>query len=155
MKLREAFPDRNNFLQHPGLSVLVIYNTMFIHLNPNSGMPIYRQLFQQLRQRIVSGQLGPRDQMPSVRDLSADLQINLLTVAKVYQLLESEGLVESRRGLGTFVLDGHTTRSLTEKRKLIADAVEQVVAEAQHLDLDEAEVVRLFRQRFEESKNNS
>jgi GntR family transcriptional regulator len=126
---------------------------MFVHLNPNSGMPIYRQLFQQLRQRIVSGQLGPNEQMPSVRELSAELKINLLTVAKVYQLLEGEGLVETRRGLGTFVLDGHTTRSLTEKRKLIADAVEQVVAEAQHLDLDEAEVVRLVRQRFEETKS--
>ena len=137
------------------LSVLVMYNTMFVHLNPNSGMPIYRQLFQQLRQRIVSGQLAQGEQVPSVRDLSADLKINLLTVAKVYQMLERDGLVETRRGLGTFVLDGHTTRSLTEKRKLISHAVEQVVAEAQHLDLEEAEVVRLVRERFEAAKNNS
>ena len=49
---------------------------MFIHLNPNSGMPIYRQLFQQLRQRIVSGQLAVNEQLPSVRDLSAELKIN-------------------------------------------------------------------------------
>src|SRR6185436_9030809 len=128
---------------------------MFVHLNPNSGMPIYRQLFQQLRQRIVSGQLAQSEQMPSVRDLSADLKINLLTVAKVYQMLERDGLVETRRGLGTFVLDGHTTRSVPEKRKLIAPAVEQVVAEAQHLDLDEAEVIRLIRQRFETIKKHS
>ena len=97
---------------------------MFVHLNPNSGMPIYRQLFQQLRQRIVSGQLASGEQMPSVRDLSAELKINLLTVAKVYQLLESEGLAEIWRGLGMFVLDGYVTCSLTEKRKLIADVVE-------------------------------
>ena len=99
---------------------------MFLHLNPNSGWPIYRQLFQQLRQRIVSGQLAPDQQMPSVRDLSADLKINLLTVAKVYQWLESEGFVETRRGLGTFVLGGRETHSVAQKRKLIADAVEQV-----------------------------
>src|SRR5580693_4155683 len=98
---------------------------MFVHLNPNSGMPIYRQLFQQLRQRIVSGQLAAEEQMPSVRDLSAELRINLLTVAKVYQLLEGDGLVETRRGLGTFVRNGHTTRSSGEKRKLIQAAVEQ------------------------------
>jgi GntR family transcriptional regulator len=128
---------------------------MFIHLNPNSGMPIYRQLFQQLRQRIVSGQLGESDQLPSVRDLSADLKINLLTVAKVYQMLERDGLVETRRGLGTFVLNGHTTRSLTEKRKLIAAAVDQIVAEAQHLDLTESEVVRLISERFEATKPKS
>jgi GntR family transcriptional regulator len=127
---------------------------MFIHLNPNSGMPIYRQLFGQLRQRIVSGQLAAGEQLPSVRDLAADLKINLLTVAKVYQLLEGEGWVETRRGLGTFALGGHATRSLAEKRKLIADAVEQVVAEARHLNLDEGGVLQLVKQRFEETKKN-
>ena len=60
---------------------------MFIHVNANIGMPIYRQLFQQLRQRIASGQLVAGEQLPSVRDLAAELKINLLTVAKVYQLL--------------------------------------------------------------------
>ena len=125
---------------------------MFVHLNPNNGMPIYRQLFVQLRQRIVSGQLAPNEQMPSVRDLSAEFKINLLTAAKVYQLPEGDGLVETRRGLGTFVLNGHTTRSLNEKRKLIADPVELVVAEARHLDMDEPAVVRLVRQRFEGTK---
>jgi len=128
---------------------------MFIHLNPNSGMPIYRQLFRQLQQRIVSGQLAPDEQLPSVRDLSAGLKINLLTVAKVYQLLEGEGLAETRRGLGTFVVGGHKTRSQPEKRKLIVDAVEQVVAEAQHLDLEESEVLRLIHQRFEETRKKS
>ena len=122
---------------------------MFVHLNPNSGLPIYRQLFQQLRQRIASGQLKPDEQLPSVRDLSASLKINFLTVTKVYQLLETEGLVETRRGLGTFVVNGNTTRSGSEKRRLIADAVEQVVAEAQHLRLGEAEVIQLIRERFE------
>lgn len=128
---------------------------MFLHLNPNSGMPIYRQLFQQLRQRIVSGQLARDEQMPSVRDLSAELKINLLTVAKVYQLLEAEGLAETRRGLGTFVVGGHQTRSLTEKRTLIAEAVQQVVAEARHLDLEESELIKLVHQGFEETKRKS
>jgi GntR family transcriptional regulator len=128
---------------------------MFFHLNPNSGMPIYRQLFGQLRQRIASGQLAAEEQLPSVRDLAADLKINLLTVAKVYQRLEGEGLVETRRGLGTFVRGGHATRSLAEKRRLIADAVEQVVAEAQHLSLEEGEVIQLVKQRFAETKKDS
>ncbi|HEY3915942.1 MAG TPA: GntR family transcriptional regulator [Verrucomicrobiae bacterium] len=128
---------------------------MFLHLNPSSGVPIYRQLFQQLRQRIVSGQLPGDKQMPSVRDLSAELKINFLTVAKVYQLLEGDGLVETRRGLGTFVLNGHTTRSQTEKRKLISQAIEQVVAEAQHLGLAEVEICQLIHQRFEATKTKS
>ena len=125
---------------------------MFVHLNPNSGLPIYRQLFQQLRQRMVSGQLAAGEQLPSVRDLSAQIKINPLTVAKVFQHLEAEGLVETRRGLGTFVTAGNTSRSIAEKRRLIASSVEQVVAEAQHLKLDEEQVVELVRKRFEATR---
>jgi len=128
---------------------------MFLRLNPNSGLPIYRQLFQQLRQRIVSGQLAAGAQMPSVRDLSAELGINLLTVAKVYQLLEGAGWVETRRGLGTFVRAGHPTSPISERRKLIAEAVAQVVAEARHLDLEEAEVLKLIQQQFDQTRTQT
>ena len=125
---------------------------MFAHFNPNSGMPIYRQLGTQLRQRIASGELAAGAQLPSVRELSAELKINPLTVAKVFQLLEADGLVESRRGLGTFVVGSHSTRSQKARRELIAPAVDQVVAEARHLKLDEEEVIKLVRHRFEASR---
>ncbi len=117
-------------------------------------MPIYRQLFDQLRQRIVSGQLAPGAQLPSVRELSALLKINPLTVAKVFQHLEQEGLVETRRGLGTFVMHGNATRSKSEKRKLIAPAVDQIVTEALNLKLSEEEIIGLVRQKFKETTNN-
>ncbi|MEQ2009301.1 MAG: GntR family transcriptional regulator [Limisphaerales bacterium] len=125
---------------------------MFVHLNPSSGMPIYRQLFTQLRQRIVSGELAAAAQLPSVRELATELKINPLTVAKVFQMLEAEGLVETRRGLGTFVADGNVTRSQKEKRELIADAVAQVVAEARHLGMDEGEVIKLVRREFADTE---
>ena len=117
-------------------------------------MPIYRQLFTQLRQRIASGELAAAAQLPSVRELAAELKVNPLTVAKVFQMLEAEGLVETRRGLGTFVADGNVTRSQKERRALISHAVEQVVAEARHLKMEEAEVVKLVRQRFAETEPN-
>ena len=127
---------------------------MFFHLNPNSGMPIYRQLFQQLRQRIASGQLAQDEKLPSARDLSAELKINFLTVAKVYQLLEGEGLTETRRGLGTFVTGKRPGHSLGEKRALIGEAIKQVVAEAQHLDLEESDVVKLIHHEFQQLKKS-
>ncbi len=74
---------------------------MFIALHPSSGVPLYLQLLNQLKERIASGQVKSGEQLPSVRELSADLKINPLTVAKVYQILEREGLVETRRGMGT------------------------------------------------------
>jgi GntR family transcriptional regulator len=79
-----------------------------------------------------------------VRELSAQLKINPLTVAKVYQLLQQEGLVELQRGRGTYVAHPSRPRSLAERRRLIAPAVRQLVAEAQHLQIDRDELYELI-----------
>ena len=121
---------------------------MILHLNPNSGLPVYRQMVQQLRERIASGQLPPQTQLPSVRDLSAELHINPLTVSKAYQFLERDGLVEFRRGQGTFVTDGRKPISSADRAKLIQPAIEQVVSEALHLGLSDAQLQRLISQSY-------
>ena len=121
---------------------------MLLHLNPNSGLPVYRQMLQQLRERIASGQLLPNSQIPSVRELSAELTVNPLTVSKVYQILEREGLVEFRRGQGTFVTAGRKQASLAEQKQLIQPAIDQVVSEALHLGLSEAQLQRLITQSY-------
>ena len=117
---------------------------MFLHIEPSSGVPIYRQLVQQIRHRIASGQLEPDEQLPSVRELSADLRLNPLTIAKAYSILEREGLVAMRRGLGTFVVGPARFPSAAEKRKKILPVVSQLAAEAHHLGLSEAEVHNLL-----------
>ncbi len=122
---------------------------MFISLNFSSGVPLYRQLLQQLRERIASGQLGSGEQLPSVRDLSAQVKINPLTVAKVYQYLEREGLVETRRGLGTFVASQTRVSSLAARREQLEPALRQLVTEAMHLRLEESDVRELLRQTFQ------
>jgi len=121
---------------------------MFLHLNPQSGLPVYRQMIQQLKERIASGQLAPDAQLPSVRDLSAELHLNPLTVAKAYQFLERDGFVEFRRGHGTFVVPGRKISSPTEQKKLIQPAVDQVVSEAIHLGLTEPQLHQLIRQAY-------
>jgi GntR family transcriptional regulator len=121
---------------------------MFLHLNPQSGLPVYRQMIQQLKERIASGQLAPNTQLPSVRDLSAELHINPLTVGKVYQFLERDGFVEFRRGHGTFVCSGRKPFSFYKQQKLIQPAIEQVVSEAVHLGLTESQLQQLIRQTY-------
>lgn len=76
---------------------------MFLSVDPSSGLPVYRQIMDQVRRMIVAGRLAPGDRLPSVRDLGSRLQINPLTVGKAYGLLERDGVVEMRRGLGMFV----------------------------------------------------
>ena len=121
-------------------------------LNPSSGVPLYVQLQQQVQQRILTGQLVDGEQMPSVRDLSAQLGLNPLTVSKVYQLLEREGFVETRRGLGTFVSHQTPALRLEARRRQVEPAVEQLVTEALHLGLSEQEIAALVSDKFLEFK---
>jgi len=121
---------------------------MFFNLNPNSGLPIYRQMLQQFRERIASGQLAVGEKLPSVRELSAELQVNPLTAAKVYQYLERDGLVEVRRGQGTFVTGSSKRLSRADQEKLIQPALDQLISEAVHLGLDEERLRRLVHQTY-------
>jgi GntR family transcriptional regulator len=125
---------------------------VFLYLNPQNGLPVYRQMIQQLKERIASGQLAPEMQLPSVRDLSAELHVNPLTVAKAYQFLERDGFVESRKGRGTFVLPLKKL-SPAGQQKLIQPAVEQVVSEATHLGLTEAQLHQLIRQAYAQKRD--
>lgn len=86
---------------------------MYISLDSSSGTPLYLQLAEQLRLGIATGVLRPGDQMPTVRELAAQLRVNPNTVARVYRDLQAEGLLSSRQGSGTFV---------AEKALEIADA---------------------------------
>jgi GntR family transcriptional regulator len=73
------------------------------HLDGRSGVPTYLQLAQQVRQAVRLGILVPGDQLPTVKDVVGSLAINPNTVLKAYRELDREGIVEGRRGVGTFV----------------------------------------------------
>jgi len=121
-------------------------------LNPNSGIPLYVQLQRQIQQRVLSGQLPQGTQLPSVRELSAELHINPLTVTKVYQLLQQEGFVETRHGLGTYVAHESPALKIDARRRQIGPALEQLVTEALHLGLGEKEIQALLSEKFRQLK---
>ena len=73
------------------------------HLDTRSGVPTYLQLVQQVRQAVRLGILGPGDQLPTVKEVVGTLTINPNTVLKAYRELDHDGLVEGRRGVGTFI----------------------------------------------------
>ena len=74
-----------------------------VSIDPRDRTPIYAQLDRALRAAIATGRLGPGDQLPTVRQLAVDLSVNANTVARVYAELERGGILETRRGVGTFV----------------------------------------------------
>jgi GntR family transcriptional regulator len=74
-----------------------------LSIDPRDKTPIYAQLERSLRAAIASGRLRPGDQLPTVRQLAVDLQVNANTVARVYSDLERAGVLETRRGVGSFI----------------------------------------------------
>lgn len=81
-------------------------------VDAGSGVPIYRQLIEQVRREVMLGRLGPGDQLPTLREVVEALAINPNTVGKAYGELEHEGLVVRRQGMGTFVAPAPLTGAL-------------------------------------------
>jgi GntR family transcriptional regulator len=84
-----------------------------VELNFRSGEPIYMQIVAQLEQRIAAGERKPGDQLPTVRELADELDVNFNTVARAYRILDEAGTISTQQGRGTFVIDpgeaGQTT----------------------------------------------
>jgi GntR family transcriptional regulator len=117
------------------------------HIDTNHPMPLHAQLDRAIRFAITTGTLRTGDQLPTVRQMAVDLRVNANTVAKVYAVLEREGVVETRRGVGTFVLPpapaanpGLRRRSFDAERQLNS-LTHRFLADAVALGFSPAEVL--------------
>lgn len=107
--------------------------------------PIYRQLIEQLRRLIAGGQVNLHDAMPSVREVASVLGVNPMTVSKAYSLLEAEGLLERRRGMGMVVAQRAPEMKNPDNRlELLRPSLERIAGEAKQLELQAAPVIALF-----------
>ena len=111
-------------------------------LEPDSGVPLYLQVFDALLEEIASGALPPGTTAPSLRALSADLLVNYHTVARAYQRLEEQGIVERRRGGGYVVAVGAPQ---VAAERLIGGEIDALVRRAAALGLEEDDVVARLR----------
>jgi GntR family transcriptional regulator len=110
---------------------------MLLQIDHHSGQPIYRQVIDQIRRHVVAGQLREGEQLPSVRDLASRLRVNPMTVSKAYSLLEMEGLLERRRGVGLFVAELATDEASRNKADLLEEALTRAVVMAVQLGIPE------------------
>ena len=126
----------------------------YFQVNPSSGVPIYRQLMDQVRALVASGRLAEGDLLPSVRQVAQDLQINQMTVSKAYSLLEREGVVERLRGHGMRVHFKSPKGSHKERLNELRPLLEQVATQAYQLALTREQVlaalIPLFKERGHE-----
>lgn len=113
------------------------------HLDPASGVATYLQIVQQVKEGLRLGTIDVGDQLPTVREVVADLAINPNTVAKAYRELEREGLVVARQGRGTFVASTLAPASLSHYDEL-REQLERWLAAADAVGLDEESIKALI-----------
>jgi GntR family transcriptional regulator len=109
-----------------------------------SADPIYRQLVEQVRRLVAAGQLAPGDEMPSVREIAQALALNPMTVSKAYGLLEMDGVLARRRGLGMVVAESSGAGAPAERAALLRPTLERAAREARELELDAKTALALF-----------
>jgi GntR family transcriptional regulator len=95
---------------------------VLFHVDPSLTEPLYAQLANQVRSLILEGSIDVGDRLPTIRDVSESLSINMHTVRQAYNILESEGVVESRRGRGVTVVSTETNRFEQLARQFVATA---------------------------------
>jgi GntR family transcriptional regulator len=101
-----------------------------ISLDVKSGVPFYRQVIDQVKSAIATGAIAPGDRLPTVRQLAVDLSINPNTVSRAYTELELTGLVETHMGSGTFVGNRKVERDEVERRRLLDEICQELLARA-------------------------
>lgn len=118
---------------------------MRIFLDHHSGEPIYRQIVEAIKLRIARGDLAEGDKLPSIRELASQLKINTRTVVKAYETLNSTGLVVMQHGRGVFVTAPQLVLSKRDRRKVLLDHAQRLLAEAKRVGATPEEVVDIVQ----------
>lgn len=127
---------------------------MKIILINGSSTPLYEQIKNAVKENIVKNILAPDERLPSVRQLSKELNVSILTVKKAYDELEKEGFIVVRQGLGTFVAPLNSELIQEEKQKDIEEKLIIICRMAKSINLSESELIDLIRYIYEGGTNN-
>ena len=119
------------------------------HINPQSGVPAYRQLMEQVKYSIASGLLREGDRLPSIRELAQALSVNPATVVKAYGELEHEGVIGLQHGRGVFVSASAGRMSDRQRREALRPLARQLAVEASQVGASEELVMRLVQEETE------
>jgi len=120
---------------------------MNISIDLKDGVPIYRQIANQIRYMVASGILQPGEEIAAVRSLALKLNVTPNTVVKAYDELESAGVVYKRRGAGTYIADTQTPLANRERIRIIETRIDALLAEAHQLDFNPEQLLDLIRKR--------
>ena len=120
---------------------------MDIIINVADGVPIYRQIINQIKYLIASGLLRTDEELPPIRTLALQLRVTPNTIVKAYDELEKSGLLHKRRGAGTYVSEGRPMLADVERQRIIEQRIDALLAEAHQLSFTTEEILQMVRER--------
>lgn len=121
-----------------------------LKIDPRSSTPIYEQIQLGIKELILKGALQGGDKIPSVREMAALLTINPNTISKAYGELEREGIIETLRGKGTYVVDNFKRKVDENKMQHISEELKKIILEANYNGMDKVSFLELVSEIFSE-----
>jgi GntR family transcriptional regulator len=122
-------------------------------IHTSSGVPIYRQVMDQVRALVAGEKLKPGDVLPSIRQMAAALEVNMMTISKAYARLDTEGVLEHVRGAGMRVVEQSGVRTLAQKQEELQPLAEALVKRGFQCDLSDAEILAVVHAALKEHRS--
>lgn len=123
---------------------------LHLQIDDRSGVPVYRQMMDQLKYYVAGGTLRPGDQLPSIRELASVLAVNPTTVVKAYTELERDGVIEMHHGKGAFVSAAPASLAPAEQEQALRRSARQLAMEAAQLNVPAARVIAVVRDELQQ-----
>ena len=128
---------------------------MNLELDFRSGIPIYLQVVERIKERLAAGKLKPGDQLPTVRALALELRVNFNTIARAYRIMDESGIISTQQGRGTYILElpsPEVTGSI--RKKALEDLTQRYLADAERLGVSPGELNETFSEQVSQWKEN-
>ncbi|MDR1654635.1 MAG: GntR family transcriptional regulator [Treponema sp.] len=130
----------------------IVQSDISFSLDPANGVPIYRQIIQQIEYSILSGRMKSGDRLPTIRSLAVNLKINPNTIAKAYNELEIKGILATQVGSGTYISDKRPEAEEDARLQKVGEVLKRFIQEMKDLGVDTEELIALIKARSGEIK---
>lgn len=124
---------------------------MKIIISNTSGLPLYQQIKDQIKEAIFTGDLADGDVLPSIRNFANDLKVSVLTIRRVYEELEQEGFLTRQVGVGTFISTGNLEMLRDSKRRIVEQKMVEIMQYAKTLGISKQELNDMIEILYEET----
>jgi GntR family transcriptional regulator len=128
---------------------------MNLELDFRSGIPIYLQVVDRIKEMIANGRLQPGDQLPTVRALAQELRVNFNTVARSYRILDESGVISTQQGRGTYILEMPPPEVTESIRQQSLEALtRRTLADADRLGIPPDRLMEVMKEQIEKAQND-